>query len=119
MRRKALVVDDSASMRQLVWQTLSQNGFEVIQAANGVEALNRAATVELVITDLNMPVMDGITFIQKLRERADHKHTPVLLLTTESRTEQKAKARAAGATGWLTKPFDPGQLLATIKKVLP
>jgi two-component system chemotaxis response regulator CheY len=122
MTRTALVVDDSASMRTLVGDTLVAVGFSIIEADNGQVALekaNAAGKLDLVITDLNMPVLDGISFVQKLRTLASFKFTPVLLLTTETRTEQKDKAKAAGATGWLTKPFDPGKLRAVIQKVLP
>jgi two-component system, chemotaxis family, chemotaxis protein CheY len=120
--RKALVVDDSATMRNLVAQTLVGQGFTVTEAEDGLAALAALKSlqrVDLVITDLNMPRLDGITFVQRLREQAAFKFTPVLLLTTESRVEQKDKAKAAGATGWLTKPFDPAKLVAVVQKVLP
>lgn len=119
--RTAIIVDDSASIRFLITQTLEEAGFHVIQARDGREALNMSegTDADLIVTDLNMPVMDGISLIQELRARARTKHTPILLLTTESRPEHKARARAAGATGWLTKPFDPAALRSTVKKVLP
>jgi two-component system, chemotaxis family, chemotaxis protein CheY len=120
--KTVLVVDDSASMRALVTATLRGAGFNPVEAGNGQEALVAIKTIsvlDLVITDLNMPVMDGITFVQKVRQLAAFKYTPVLLLTTETRVEQKDKAKAAGATGWLTKPFDPERLLAVIQRVLP
>lgn len=120
--RTVLIVDDSATMRSLVSQTLTEQGFAVIEAENGQMALDRLqalARVDLVVTDLNMPILDGIGFVQKMRQLASFKFTPVLLLTTETRTDQKDKAKAAGATGWLTKPFDPGKLRAVISKVLP
>jgi two-component system chemotaxis response regulator CheY len=122
MPRNVLVVDDSASMRALVISTLKGLGFACMEAGNGQEALERIRTmptVDMVITDLNMPVMDGITFVQNLRKLVALKFVPVLLLTTETRQEHKDKAKAAGATGWLTKPFDPGQLTAVVKRVLP
>ena len=121
MAKKALVVDDSASMRHMVTTTLVGAGYEVIQAVNGEEGLKQLSktAIDIIITDLNMPVMDGITFTQQVRATPSLKFTPVLLLTTESRADQKARARAAGATGWLTKPFDPLALVATIKKILP
>jgi two-component system chemotaxis response regulator CheY len=122
MTRTALVVDDSASMRTLVRETLIAVGFSIVEADNGQVALEKATQAgkfDLVITDLNMPVLDGISFVQKLRTLAAFKFTPVLLLTTETRTDQKDKAKAAGATGWLSKPFDPGKLRAVIQKVLP
>jgi two-component system chemotaxis response regulator CheY len=122
MPRNVLVVDDSASMRALVVSTLKGLGFVCMEAGNGQEALERIRTmptVDMVITDLNMPIMDGITFVQNLRKLVALKFVPVLLLTTETRQEHKDKAKAAGATGWLTKPFDPGQLTAVVKRILP
>jgi two-component system, chemotaxis family, chemotaxis protein CheY len=122
MARNILVVDDSHSMRSLVCGTLKGLGFQTVEAANGQEAMERIRTMptlDMVITDLNMPVMDGITFVQNMRKLAALKYVPVLLLTTETRGEQKDKAKAAGATGWLTKPFDPKQLTAVIQRILP
>jgi two-component system, chemotaxis family, chemotaxis protein CheY len=122
MARNVLVVDDSASMRALVCSTLKTLGYETTEAGNGQEALEKIRTIrvlDLVITDLNMPVMDGITLVQNLRRLGAMKYTPVLLLTTETRVEQKDKAKAAGATGWLTKPFDPKQLTAVVQRILP
>lgn len=122
MSKKILVVDDSVTLRSLVVSTLRGAGYEPTEAGNGEEALKKIAThplFDLVVTDLNMPVMDGFAFIQKVRALGTMKYTPVLLLTTESRTEQKEKAKAIGATGWLTKPFEPKQLLAVVQRVLP
>ena len=115
-----LAVDDSASMRQMVRYTLEGAGYEVVQAADGVEALDFAKTrgVDLVLTDVNMPRMDGITLTAQLRTLGPYKFTPILLLTTEMDPAKKAAAKTAGATGWLVKPFDPDQLLATVRKVL-
>ncbi|MEN8177995.1 MAG: response regulator [Pseudomonadota bacterium] len=115
-----LAVDDSASMRQMVSFTLKGAGYEVIEAADGVEALNIAKnkSVNLVITDVNMPNMDGISLIKELRGLSSYKFTPLLMLTTESGVDKKQAGKAAGATGWVVKPFNPDQLLATIKKVL-
>lgn len=115
-----LAVDDSASMRQMVGFTLAEAGFEVIEAKDGAEALGLAKgrKVNLVLTDVNMPVMDGITLVRRLRELPSYKFVPILLLTTESAPEKKAEGKAAGATGWLVKPFNPEQLVATIAKVL-
>ncbi len=119
--KTALVVDDSASIRQLVCFTLQEAGFTVLEASNGQEGLAHLAggRVDLVITDLNMPVMDGIDFIRELRTRASSKYTPVLMLTTESQDGKKQEGRAAGATGWMIKPFHPEKLLQVIAKVLP
>jgi two-component system, chemotaxis family, chemotaxis protein CheY len=115
-----LAVDDSASMRQMVAFTLKGAGYNVIEAADGQEALDKArgAKVDLVLTDQNMPKMDGITLVKNLRGLPSYNGTPILILTTESSDEMKAKGRAAGATGWLVKPFDPGKLLAVIQKVI-
>ncbi len=115
-----LAVDDSASMRQMVSFTLKGAGYEVIDAVDGVDALNKAKqqAVNLVITDVNMPNMDGITLISELRKLPNYKFTPLLMLTTESAPEKKQAGKAAGATGWIVKPFNPDQLLATVKKVI-
>jgi two-component system, chemotaxis family, chemotaxis protein CheY len=119
--KTALVVDDSPSMREMVVFTLKGAGFEVVQGGNGQEGLTQLdrTTVQLVITDLNMPIMDGITFIKGMRTRASYRFTPVLVLTTESQEAKKQAAKAAGATGWIIKPFNPEQLLKVIAKVLP
>lgn len=115
-----LAVDDSASMRQMVSFTLKGAGYQVTEAADGQEALNKAKSqqFDLIITDVNMPVMDGITFIKNLRGEANYRFTPMLMLTTESAGDKKAQGKAAGATGWIVKPFNPDQLLNTVKKVL-
>lgn len=117
---KILAVDDSASMRQMVVFTLKGAGYDVSEAANGQEALEIAkkGSFNLVLTDINMPVMDGIDLIKHLRTLPQYKFTPILTLTTESASHKKAEGKAAGATGWIVKPFNPDQLLATIKKVL-
>ena len=121
MAKTALVVDDSPSMRQLVSYTLGEAGFEVLQGGNGQEGLGQLdeARVQLIVTDINMPVMDGIKFIREVRARAANKFTPILMLTTESQDSKKQEGKAAGATGWLVKPFDPQQLLQVVKKVVP
>ncbi len=115
-----LAVDDSASMRQMVSFTLKGSGYEVVEASDGVEALAIAKTrsFDLVVTDVNMPNMDGIELIGELRKLPNFKFTPLLMLTTESGMDKKQQGKAAGATGWIVKPFNPEQLLATIKKVL-
>ena len=115
-----LAVDDSASMRQMVAFTLKGAGYNVIEAADGQEALDKARgeAVDLVLTDQNMPRMDGLTLVQNLRGLASYATTPILILTTESSDEMKAKGKAAGATGWLVKPFDPAKLLAVVQKVI-
>ena len=120
MAASILAVDDSASMRQMVSFTLKGAGYDVVEASDGVQALNIAKTraVNLVITDVNMPNMDGISLIRELRTLSSYKFTPLLMLTTESSPEKKQEGKAAGATGWIVKPFNPEQLLNTVKKVL-
>jgi two-component system, chemotaxis family, chemotaxis protein CheY len=115
-----LAVDDSATMREMVSFVLESAGFRVIEAEDGAQGLDKATTtpVDLVITDQNMPNMDGITLVRSLRELRDYKTVPILLLTTESSDGMKAQGRAAGATGWLVKPFDPNTLLEVVNKVL-
>ena len=119
--KRVMIVDDSISMRQMVGYTLRQGGFEVIEAEHGADALSRleSAGVDLIITDLNMPVMDGITLIQNVRKQASMRTKPILMLTTEGLATKKEEGKAAGATGWIVKPFDPEKLLATVAKVLP
>lgn len=115
-----LIVDDSTSMRQMVAFALQSDGFLVCEAEDGQAALDIAKTrrFDAVVTDVNMPRMDGIELIRQLRQLPDYKFTPLLMLTTESGTDKKQEGRTAGATGWLVKPFDPPQLVATVRKVL-
>jgi two-component system, chemotaxis family, chemotaxis protein CheY len=121
MPKTALIVDDSFSVRQMLAFTLKDAGFDVVEGANGQEGLNalQASKVDLIITDLNMPVMDGITFIREARKLGPAKFTPILMLTTETQASKKQEGKAAGATGWLTKPFQPAKLLEVVAKVLP
>ncbi len=124
MSRTALIVDDSSSMRQMVGFTLKGAGFTVLEGGNGQEALDKlkaapGGKVDLIITDLNMPVMDGLTFIRSARALPSCKFTPILMLTTESGDNRKLEGKTAGATGWIVKPFHPEQLLKVIEKVLP
>ncbi len=115
-----LTVDDTASMRQMISFTLNSVGHEVLQAADGKEALKllQGKKVDLVIADINMPNMDGIALVKSLREQADYKFIPILVLTTESRESKRQQGKVAGATGWIVKPFNPEQLLTVVKKVL-
>ena len=110
---KILAVDDSASMRQMVSFTLQGAGYDVVEASDGQDAFDKAkrGQVDLVISDVNMPVMDGISLIKNLRTLPDYKFTPILMLTTESAADKKSEGKAAGATGWIVKPFNPDQLL--------
>lgn len=120
MNPTILAVDDSPSIRQMVSYTLKGAGYNVIEAADGEEGLGKARSgqVSLVLTDQNMPRMDGITMIKSLRAMPQYKSVPILVLTTESGDALKQEARAAGATGWLVKPFDPKRLLEVMTKVL-
>lgn len=115
-----LAVDDSASMRQMVSFTLKSAGYEVIEAVDGQDAYEKAGRqhVDLVLTDQNMPRLDGIGLTRRLRESEQFRHTPILILTTESSDQMKQAGRAAGATGWLVKPFDPNKLIEVIRKVI-
>ena len=123
MERTVLVVDDSVSMRQMLSLTLKGAGYQVLEGGNGQEGLDRLASapngrVDLIISDINMPIMDGLTFTRRLRLMSSAKFTPILILTTECSDERKAAGKAAGATGWIVKPFQPAQLLNVINKVL-
>ena len=115
-----LAVDDSPSMRQMVSFTLKNAGFNVVEAVDGQDAFEKSTQRDynLVLTDQNMPRMDGISLTKKLRENPKFKQTPILILTTESSDQMKQAGRSAGATGWLVKPFDPAKLLEVIKKVV-
>jgi two-component system chemotaxis response regulator CheY len=115
-----LTVDDSVSIRQAIKIALTGEGYDVSEAGDGAQGIAKAdaGRFDLIITDLNMPVMDGLTMIRQLRTKPAHQGVPILFLTTESDAEIKAQAKAAGATGWLTKPFDPEQLVRIVKKVL-
>ena len=120
MAKTVLAIDDSASIRQMVAFTLKSSGYEVIEAVDGQDGLDKAKakSVNLVLTDQNMPRMDGLTLIRTLRGLPQYKATPILMLTTESSDAMKAQGRAAGATGWLVKPFDPQKLVEVVKKVI-
>lgn len=118
--KTVLTVDDSSSIRQMVAFTLKGAGYDVIEATDGQEGLDKAKmkTVDLVLTDQNMPRMDGLTLIRTLRGMPAYRAVPILMLTTESGDAMKAQGRAVGATGWLVKPFDPQKLLEVVKKVI-
>jgi two-component system chemotaxis response regulator CheY len=118
MAKRFLIVDDSASMRQLVSSTIKDAGYDVVVAENGKDALGRLAgeKVDMVITDLNMPEMDGIELIKKLRTMPDYKFAPIVMLTTEAQETQKQEGKQAGASGWIVKPFSPEQLLDVVRK---
>lgn len=120
MTHKVLVVDDSASIRQMVGATLRGAGYEVLEAVDGEQGLATAASsnVNLVLTDHNMPKMDGLELIRRLRALTQYRSIPILVVTTEAGDAMKANGRAAGATGWLVKPFDPSKLLEVVKKLI-
>jgi two-component system chemotaxis response regulator CheY len=117
--KKVLVVDDSKAIRQSIKFVLEQNEFEVVEACDGMDGIDKLSSgpVDLIISDVNMPNLDGIGFIKKVRENAANKFIPILVLTTESQKSVMEEGRAAGATGWIVKPFSTDKLLAAIKKV--
>jgi len=118
--KRVMTVDDSSSMRQLVTLTLERAGFEVLQASDGRDALAKlqGRDIHLFLADLNMPNMDGIELTRQLRAMPEYKFVPIVLLTTESHPEKKQQGKAAGATGWIVKPFQPDGLLAVVRKVV-
>ena len=121
MTKLILTVDDSKTIRDMVSFTLKEAGFDVMEAEDGQKALDAVSSKkpDIIITDLNMPNMDGLTLIQKLREMEAFKTTPILMLTTEQGDDKKGKGRSVGATGWIVKPFDPEKLIQVINKVCP
>lgn len=119
MAKTIMVVDDSISIRQIVGIALKQAGYDVIEGCDGKDALAKLTgqKVNLIISDVNMPNMDGITFVRELKTRPAYKFTPVLMLTTESQEEKKEQGKAAGARAWMVKPFKPEALLAAVQKL--
>lgn len=119
MSKKVMTVDDSATVRQVLAMTLEGAGYEVIEAVDGEDALRKLTgnPVDMLVTDLNMPKMDGIELISKVRKEA--RFMPIIMLTTESQPEKKKQGKAAGASGWIIKPFKPEQLLAVVRMVCP
>ncbi len=120
MPKSILSVDDSPTIRQMVKYSLEGAGYVVTEATDGQDGLNKAKakTFDLILTDQNMPGMDGLTLIKSLRALPNYRTTPILMLTTEANDAMKAQGKAAGATGWLVKPFDPAKLVELIKKVI-
>lgn len=118
--KRIMTIDDSASMRQMVTLTLERAGFAVVQAGDGTEALGKldGSDIDLFLTDLNMPNMNGLELTRALRAMPAYKFVPIVLLTTESDAEKKAEGKTAGATGWIVKPFEPEKLLAVVNKVM-
>lgn len=120
MAKTILAVDDSASIRQMVSFTLKSAGYDIVEASDGMEGLEKAKakSFNLILTDQNMPRMDGLTLVKSLRALPQYATTPILMLTTESSDTMKSQGRAAGATGWLVKPFDPQKLIEVVRKVI-
>ncbi|MCB0263501.1 MAG: response regulator [Calditrichia bacterium] len=120
MSKVIMTVDDSKSIRQMVGFTLSQAGYSVVEACDGLDALEKlkSSPVNMIITDINMPNLNGIGLIGKVRQNPSYRFIPIVALTTESQDTKKMEAKQAGATGWIVKPFSPDQLLAVVKKVL-
>lgn len=120
MKKKILIIDDSESIRELLYSNLSAEGFDVIKAENGQDALDKIndTNLSLIITDVNMPIMDGISFIKEARKIKETAHLPILVLTTETQISKKNEAKINGATGWIVKPFSKDKLLKVIQKVI-
>lgn len=118
--KKILAVDDSLSIRKSLSFILSQEGYEVVEAEDGVDALEKAQAEKfaLIITDINMPRMDGIELTKQIRQTQGYKFTPIIALTTENQQEKMEEGKAAGATGWIVKPFTSEKLLAVVKKIV-
>ncbi len=122
MSKTVLAVDDSVTMLQIISLALETEGYKVVTAEDGVQGLERLKGDEkfhVIITDVNMPNMDGITFTKKIREDPKYKFTPIIILTTESQTERKSEGMAAGANAWVVKPFQPDQVISVLRKVCP
>ena len=120
MAKTILIVDDSSSVRQVIGITLRGAGYDVVEGCDGIDALTKldGRKVHMIISDVNMPNMDGISFVKEVKQLPNYRFTPILMLTTESAADKKSEGKAAGATGWLVKPFNPEQLIATVQKVL-
>jgi two-component system chemotaxis response regulator CheY len=120
MTKTIMIIDDSISLRQVVAIALGNAGFEVLQACDGKDALDKLTgqKVHLMICDVNMPNMDGITFLKALRQHPQYKFTPVIMLTTEAGEDKKKEGQAAGARAWVVKPFQPGHLLVAVNKLI-
>ncbi|VXC96437.1 Chemotaxis regulator-transmits chemoreceptor signals to flagelllar motor components CheY [Pseudomonas sp. 8Z] len=120
MTKTILIVDDSASIRQVVGMTLKSAGYEVIEGVDGKDALTKldGRKVHLIISDVNMPNMDGITFLKNVKQMANYKFTPVIMLTTEAGDAKKSEGQAAGAKAWVVKPFQPAQMLTAVSKLI-
>ncbi len=120
MGKTIMIIDDSATLRQVVSSTLKKAGYEAIEAEDGKDALSKLTgrKIHLIICDVNMPNMDGITFVKEIKKDPDYKFTPILMLTTESQEEKKMEGKAAGAKAWIVKPFRPEQMLSAVEKLI-
>lgn len=120
MAKTILIVDDSASLRQVVGIALKSAGYDVVEACDGKDALEKLGgqRVHLIISDVNMPNMDGISLVKEVKQKPDYKFTPIIMLTTESQESKKEEGRAAGAKAWVVKPFQPAQMLAAVSKLI-
>lgn len=120
MSKVIMVIDDSATLRQVVSVTLKKSGYEVLEAQDGKDALEKLTgqKIHLIVCDVHMPNMDGISFLKNLRERPEYKFTPVIMLTTESQEKKKMEGKAAGAKAWIVKPFKPEQILSAVEKLI-
>lgn len=120
MAKTILIVDDSASVRQVVSIALKSAGYDVMEGSDGADALSKLTgqKVHLIISDVNMPNMDGITFVKEIKKLADYKFTPIIMLTTESQEGKKQEGQAAGAKAWIVKPFQPEQMLDAVSKLI-
>ena len=120
MTKRIMTVDDSVSVRQMVSFTLKNAGYETVEASDGKDALSKlnGSGINMIVTDLNIPNLDGIGLIKEVRAKSEYKFIPIIMLTTESQDNKKQEGKSAGATGWIVKPFKPDQLLAVVKKVL-
>lgn len=120
MPKTVMIVDDSSSLRQVVRMALTKAGYDVLEAGDGQEALSKLSgqKVHLIISDVNMPNMDGLTFVKQLKQQAAYKFVPVIMLTTEGQEQKKQEGRAAGAKAWMVKPFQPAQMLSAVSKLV-
>lgn len=121
MAKRVMTVDDSATVRKVLQITLTEAGYDVVEAIDGADALKKLSqeSVDMLVTDLNMPNIDGLGLIQQVRQKPGNRFMPIIMLTTESQPEKKSAGKVAGASGWITKPFRPEQLLAVVRMVCP
>lgn len=120
MKKRILTVDDSAVVRKILYKTLSEAGYDIVEAIDGIDAIDQMVheRIDMVITDLNMPNMDGVTLIKNVRKQPGYRFLPIVMLTTESQQQVKEEGKRAGASGWIVKPFRPEQLVGVVKTVI-